>query len=121
MLYIVETFVYDCFVGEKTYKEEFNTLLEAWSYYRYRKSTNKRYDDIYLDHIEETKKPRLVWSPKKETQPKHGRGLGYAPSKEDILLPTLEEGVFGIFTDVKDITPSGLEEEYFFDTDDIEF
>ena len=117
MLYIVETQSYDYFVGAKTFKEEFNSLLEAWAYYTSRKNEDLNYED----HYESTKKPCWVWENKKTTQPKHGRVLGYAPSEEDILLPTLEQGVFGIFTDVKDIIPSGVEEEYFFDKDDIKF
>lgn len=117
MTYIVETKSYDYFVGTKVSTKEFNTLLEAWGFYK--KASN--HDFYYENHFEATYPPKTIWSPKKETQPKHGLVLGYAPAKEDILLPTLEEGVFGVFTDVKDIIPSGVEEEYFFDKDDIEF
>ena len=117
MLYIVETKSYDYFVGYKTYTSEFKTLVQAWEYY----SKAKKHDLHYEDHETSTQKPKIVWVEEKKTEPKHGLVLGYAPCKEDILLPTLEEGVFGVFGDVKDIIPSGLEEEYLFDKDDIEF
>lgn len=121
LFYFVTIESYDCFTGYRSETKEFQTLLDAWKFY---KSISK-FDFDYMDHYQATNKPRRAKDADAYVLPKQ---RPHARSKEEYeswFAPYKCEPFFSFkqvsnFNDVKDVEVI-KEKEYFFDNDEILF
>lgn len=116
LFYFVTIESYDCFSGHSSETKWFETLIEAWLFYK----SKSKFDFDYMDHYQDTSKPRRAKDADAYVLPKQ---RPHARSKEEYeswFAPYKCEPFFKFkqasnFNDVKDIKVVKKEEEYFFD------
>ena len=120
--YYVAKESYDCLIGHHSEVKGFETLVEAWSFYK----TNSKFDFDYIDQYQITKKP---WRAKDAdayilpNQRPHARSLKeyekwFAQYKCEPFFIFKE---VPNFDDVKDVEVVKKEEQYFFDNGELLF
>ena len=122
LFYFVTIESYDWFNGHRSEIKWFNTLIEAWSFYK----QNSKFDFDYMDHYQITNKPMRAKDADVYTLPKQRLHARSKEEYESWFTPRKCEPFFRFkqvshFDDVKDVEVVEKEEEYFFDDEELLF
>ena len=122
LFYFVTIESYDWFDGHRSETKWFATIIEAWRFYK----SNSKFDFDYIDHYQDTSKPRRVKDADAYILPKQRPHARSREEFESWFAPHKCEPFFKFkqvshFDDVKDVEVVKKEEEYFFDDEELLF
>ena len=122
LFYFVTIESYDWFNGHRSETKGFTTLIKAWSFYK----SNSKFDFDYIDHYQDTSKPRRAKDADAYVLPKQRPHARSREEFESWFTPRKCEPFFRFkqvshFDDVKDVEVVEKEEEYFFDDEELLF